>query len=307
MPRPTSASKRAKPKARVQRAAPPRSPRAPGPADKRGHVIVQDYLGARENAEILAWLETLRPIWEYRYATTRPPPRGETQRRLLRPVYWLGNWQFACLDYYRPPNGVQERAVAAEPFPRVLAGIVADVERRARRAFPREHIPERWHLNTCLVNFYGDKLEGERWVDCARVGEHRDFEPGPVASLSMGERALFQFVARRRGDERPPPLLTQWLDDRSLQLFAGPFFKDSLLHRVQRVDHRAGITLPPAIEGFRSRRVNFTFRYVPDEHVVPFERLSAQPRADVEPYVRELAVSSPFFARALAAAARGPG
>jgi alkylated DNA repair protein (DNA oxidative demethylase) len=309
MPRPSSSSKRPKPAhhAPQLRSSRPRTAGTPGPADRRGHVILQEYLGARERSEILAWLETLRPIWEFRYSTTRPPPRRESQRRLLRPVYWLGNWQFACLDYYRPPQGVHERAVAAEPFPPVLAGIVADIERRARRVFPREHIPERWHLNTCLVNFYGDRREGERWVDCARVGEHRDFEPGPVASLSIGERALFQFVARRKGDERPPPLLTQWLDDRSLQLFAGPFFKDRVLHRVQRVDHRAGITLPPAIEDFRSRRVNFTFRYVPDEHVVPFAELSARARADVEPYVRQLAISSPFFARALAAAARTPG
>ena len=40
--------------------------------------------------------------------------------------------------------------------------------------------------------------EGDRWVDVARVSEHRDFEPGPVASISLGERALFQFV--RRGE-----------------------------------------------------------------------------------------------------------
>jgi len=301
----SSKPKKFPPRTRPYGAPRPPSPgaaRAPGPADRRGHVIVQNYLSAPARAEILAWLSGLRPIWEFRYPTTRPPPRGEAQRQLLRPVYWLGNWQFACLDYYRPPRGVHERAVQAEPFPRVLAGIVADIERRARRAFPREHVPERWHLNTCLVNFYGDRREGDRWVDSARVGEHRDFEPGPVASLSLGERALFQFVAPRRGDERSPPILTQWLDDGSLQLFAGPFFKDRVLHRVQRVDHRAGIVLPPAIEDFRSRRVNFTFRYVPDEHVVPYAELSAQARGDIEPYVRELAVSSPFFARALAAA-----
>src|SRR3712207_7147345 len=39
-----------------------------------------------------------------------------------------------------------------------------------------------WHLNTCLVNFYGSRLEDGRWVDTARVGEHKDFEPGPVRS-----------------------------------------------------------------------------------------------------------------------------
>lgn len=287
-----------------RRAGWPRAAR-PGPvAGSRGHLLVSRYLEAASRSKILAFLEGLEPIWEYRFPLDRPPPRGEVQRRLLRPVYWLGNWQFACLDYYRPPKGVHDRCVAAEPFPRVLADIVRDVEARARRAFPREYVPHGWHLNTCLVNFYGDRLEQGRWVDSARVGEHRDFEPGPVASLSLGERALFQFVPRRRAGEKAEPALTQWLDDGALQIFGGPLYKDRLLHRVQRVDERAGAQLPPAIEGFRTRRVNFTFRYVPDEHVIPFEQLSSRAREDVRGYVAELAKSSPFFARALAAAPR---
>ena len=292
----------------IKRAAPRRPPWPPrGPvwrasSPERGHVIVQEYLAPKARGEILTWLQGLRPIWEFRFATDRPPPRGEGQRRLLRPVYWLGNWQFACLDYYRPPKGVLERCVAAEPFPRVLADIVRDVEARAKKAFPPEHVPRGWHLNTCLVNFYGDRLENGRWVDSARVGEHRDFEPGPVASLSLGERALFQFVPRRRPGERAEPLLTQWLDDGSLQLFAGPLYKDRVLHRIQRVDQRAGVRLPPFLDDFRTRRVNFTFRYVPDEHVRPFAELSPRAQADVRPYVSELASGSPFFARALAAA-----
>jgi DNA oxidative demethylase len=294
---------------RVKRAVAPRLPWRPRPAarapavEQRGHLVVQDYLDQRARREILAWLAGIRPIWEFRFPTDRAPPRGEEQRRLLRPVYWLGNWQFACLDYYRPPKGIFDRCVAAEPFPRVLARIVADVERRARQAFPREHVPDGWHLNTCLVNFYGDRRENGRWVDSARVGEHRDFEPGPVASLSLGERALFQFVPRRRSEgERREPLLTQWLDDGALQLFAGPFYKDRVLHRIQRVDHRAGVNLPPFLDDFRTRRINFTFRYVPDEHVIPFAKLSPRAQSDVREYVAELARNSPFFARELAAA-----
>ena len=267
--------------------------------ERRGHVVVGSYLSERARREIVTWLSQIKPIWEHRFPTDRPPPRGETQRRLLRPVYWLGNWQFACLDYYRPPNGVHERAVEAEPFPPALAPIVSDIEARVRRAFPREDVPRGWHLNTCLVNFYGDRLEGGRWLDSARVGEHRDFEPGPVASLSLGERALFQFVPRRRGDERAEPVLTQWLDDGALQLFAGEYFKSRVLHRVTRVDRRAGANLPPLMDDFRTRRVNFTFRYVPDEHVLPFAKLSAQAQGDVRPYVTELAEHSEFFARAL--------
>src|SRR5687768_12950531 len=158
-----------------------------------------------------------------RYSTRRPPPPGREQRRLLRPVYWLGNWQFACLGYYEPPRGVRDRCVAAEPFPPALARIVADIEARVRARFPRVDVPPGWRLDTCLVNLYGSRLEGERWVDAARVGEHRDFEPGPVASLSIGERALFQFVER---GERGAPARTQWLDDGSLQVFGGPRWKD---------------------------------------------------------------------------------
>ena len=262
------------------------------------YVYQPGFIDRAARGEIEAWLATLVPLWEMRYSTRRPPPSGKPQRPLLRPVYWLGNWQFACLGYYEPPRRTLDAAVAAEPFPPVLARLVAQIEKRVRGGFPVQVVPRRWHLNTCLVNFYGDKQEGDRTVDAARVGEHRDFEPGPVASLSLGERARFQFV--RRGDREAPPVRTQWLEDGSLQIFGGPRWKDDLLHRVQRVDDKAKLDLPPAIAGFRTRRVNFTFRYVPDEHVIPFAQLAPAARDDVRDYVTTLAASSPFFARALA-------
>jgi alkylated DNA repair dioxygenase AlkB len=214
-------------------------------------------------------------------------------------VYWLGNWQFACLDYYRPPKGTTDRCVAAEPFPAVLARIVADTERRISKLFPARDVPRGYRLNTCLVNFYGARRQGERWLDTARVGEHRDFEPGPVASLSIGERALFQFVRSRRIGEREAPLSSQWLDDGSLQVFGGSLFKDRVFHRVQRVDKREGIELPPSIDGFRTRRINFTFRYVPPEHVVPYRKLGPQAQLDVRGYIETLAEGSGFFRRQL--------
>jgi alkylated DNA repair protein (DNA oxidative demethylase) len=269
----------------------------------RCYVYEPDFVDAAARQQILDWLGTLHPLWEMRYSTKRPPPSGKDQRPLLRPVYWLGNWQFACLGYYEPPKRYRDVAVAAEPFPTVLAKLIAIVERRVRQDFPPPTVPRRWHLNTCLVNFYGDRIEGKREVDAARVGEHRDFEPGPVASISIGERARFQFV--RRGAQRDaPPVRTQWLEDNSLQIFAGPVWKDDLLHRVQRVDDKRGLSLPPAIEGFRTRRVNFTFRYVPDEHVVPFGLLPPAAREDVRDYVATLAKHSRFFATALASEAR---
>lgn len=269
---------------------------------ERGYLYVRDYVDADARGQLLEWLAALHPLWEQRYSTRRPPPAGKAQRPLLRPVYWLGNWQFACLGYYEPPRRVHDRCVAAEPFPPVLAAMVADIEARIRRGFVAADVPPGWRLNTCLVNFYGSRREGSRWVDVARVGEHRDFEPGPVASVSIGERALFQFVARGRAPGQAP-VRSQWIDDGSLQAFGGPWWKDDLLHRVQRVEDRAHLELPPAIDGFRTRRVNLTFRFVPDRDVVPFHRLGAEAREDVRGYVEELARHSPYFQRALTRAA----
>ena len=110
-----------------------------------------------------------------------------------------------------------------------------------------------------------------------------------------------------RSGEKAEPFLSQWLDDASLQIFGGPLFKDRALHRVQRVDDRLGRTLPPAVEGFSTRRVNFTFRYVPEQHVIPFDRLGPTAREDVSGYVRELARHSAFFRQALARAEGSAG
>lgn len=259
------------------------------------------FLQAGERDALLQYLATLHPLWEQRFSTVRPPPPGETQRALLRPVYWLGNWQFACLDYYRPPHGLWDRCVEAEPFPPVLQAVVARIERLTRAMFRFPDLPTGWHLNTCLINFYGRRLVDGRWVDTARVGEHKDFEPGPVASLSLGERALFQFVESSRPGERDRVALQQWLDDGALQVFGGEKWKRKTFHRVQRVDRAQGLVFPaPAVDGFETRRINFTFRYVPDEHVVPYAKLSAQAQADVRGYMEALAAHSAFFRRALA-------
>ncbi len=267
------------------------------------YVYQPDFLDEGARAELTRWLATLHPLWEQRYSTRRPPPAGKEQRPLLRPVYWLGNWQFACLGYYEPPRRTFDCAVRAEPFPPVLGRLVAEIQRRVHAQFPRRDVPAQWRLNTCLVNFYGERQQGGSWIDVARVGDHRDFEPGPVASLSLGERALFQFV--QRGAPGSPPVQNQWLEDGSLQIFGGPRWKDELLHRVQRVEDKRDLSLGPEIAAFRTRRINFTFRYVPEQHVTPFAQLSAQARDDVREYVSELAGGSEFFARALAGEGQG--
>ncbi|MBL8940726.1 MAG: alpha-ketoglutarate-dependent dioxygenase AlkB [Archangium sp.] len=259
------------------------------------------FLSNASRADVMSYLSTLHPIWENRFSAFRPIPAGETQRRLLRPVYWLGNWQFACLDYYRPPH-VWDRAIEAEPFPRALRGLVAEMEARARGMFRGDDLPKGWHLNTCLINFYGSSLQDGKWVDTARVGEHKDFEPGPVASLSLGERALFQFVTSSKPGDRDGVVEQQWLDDGSLQIFGGDQWKKRTFHRVQRVDTKGGHHFKVNVSDFDTRRINFTFRYVPDEHVMPYRKVSPETRRDVEEYVRALAQHSAFFADALASA-----
>jgi alkylated DNA repair protein (DNA oxidative demethylase) len=259
----------------------------------------QFFINRTERAQLLAWLETLHPLWEMRFSEHNPPPEGDKQRRLLRPVYWLGNWQFACLDYYHPPKGTLNRCVQAEPYPKLLAELVARIEFIARKRFPRHFIPEKWHLNTCLVNFYGSEDVDGKWVDNARVGEHKDFEPGPVASMSLGERAFFQFVEGKGQLGKSNEVFSQWLEDSSLQIFGGDKWKKQTFHRVQRVEDKTNLTLGPPIPGFRTRRINFTFRYVPVEHIQPWSDLPAPQREDSRPYMEKLATNSLFYQKAV--------
>jgi len=243
----------------------------------------------------MEWLQSIYPIWEERYSQHRPPPAGKTPRRLLRPVYWLGNWQFACLGYYHPPHRIHDRCVRAEPFPVVLTRLVKKIQSIAHRTYRGPDMPSTWHLNTCLINLYGSQLVEGRRIDCARVGEHKDYEPGPVASLSLGERAIFQFVKGRGKAAHDSVVFQQWLEDSSLQIFGGERWKQHLFHRIQRVDRRAGYIFALNVNNFQVRRINFTFRYVPDEHIRSLSVISRRSAEDVVPYVQHLASKSEFF------------
>lgn len=259
-------------------------------------IYKPNYISPSQKKEFLQWLSTLHPIWENRFSKNNPPPAGTEQRRLLRPVYWLGNWQFACLNYFHPPKNINNCCVEAEPFPPLLQQLAHNIEQEAHAFYPERDIPTGWHLNTCLINFYGHSIdENQKKIDTARVGEHKDFEPGPVGSVSFGERALFQFVDSYRQDAKSQVVLQQWLEDSSLQVFGGDRFKKKLFHRVQRVDHKSGVRLGPNISNFETRRINFTFRYVPNEYIVPFALLPAPLQEDILPYIKELSLFSPFF------------
>lgn len=257
-------------------------------------------ISASEKKEIIHYLESLHPIWEMRFSESNPAPSGEPNRPLLRPVYWLGNWQFACLDYYHPPKGIQNRCVAAENYPPVLEKIVHRIEQMVHESFSEKDIPHGWHLNTCLINFYGDKIikteDGLiKRVDTARVGEHKDFEPGPVGSISFGEKALFQFVKSESKSQKSEVILQQWLEDSCLQIFGGDKFKKQLFHRVQRVEDKGFVFKNMKTTDFETRRINFTFRYVPNDHIKPLSDFPANLQKDIRPYVEDLAQHSKFW------------
>lgn len=271
-------------------------------AKKSQNLIYKpNYISAREKEEILKYLNTLYPIWEMRYSKNNPPPENQKQRPLLRPVYWLGNWQFACLNYYHPPKGIYNRCVTGERYVPVLENLVNKIEALVKDSFDPRDIPRGWTLNTCLINYYGNKVDADgKKTDCARVGEHKDFEPGPVASVSFGEKALFQFVSSKGTETKSNVILQQWLEDSSLQIFGGEKFKKQLFHRVQRVEDKSDTVFPlNDITDFETRRINFTFRYVPDDHIVPFRKLSVEAQEDVLEYMKKLAEKSPHFAAQL--------
>ena len=52
------------------------------------------FVSGEAREQIRAWLSTIHPLWEKRFSPSNPPPPGKEQRQLLRPVYWLGKWQF---------------------------------------------------------------------------------------------------------------------------------------------------------------------------------------------------------------------
>lgn len=272
-----------------------------GPPRGQGLIYRSQFLNPKARARFLDELKAYHPIWEQRFSESNPPPEGQSQRRLLRPVYWLGNWQFACLNYYHPPKGLDFRCVRAEPFPPFMQSIVNEIQTIVRGHFPAKDVPRDWELNTCLVNYYGSQVSPDgRREDVARVGEHKDFEPGPVASISFGDRALFQFVSSQGKQSRSQVVLQQWLEDSSLQIFGGDRFKKHLFHRVQRVEDKRGERFDTYTGDFETRRLNLTFRYVPRDHIQPFARFPKQLQDDIKPYVAELGKTSAFFRDLLA-------
>jgi alkylated DNA repair dioxygenase AlkB len=261
-----------------------------------GLIYDPDFIDRKTRRELRDWLAEQHPLWEDRHASSRTAREGQKRRKLLRPVIWLGGWQFACLNYYRPGHE-RYRVVEAEPFPPVLRRLTDRIEELTKERFAPGDIPEGWRLNTCLINFYGMTRRDETWFDTARVGSHRDHEPGPVGSLSLGSPARFEFTTgRHAGDES---VIEQELKNGSMLVFGSPRYKKELFHRVESVGRDEGHHLGTEIDGFRLRRVNFTLRYVPPEFIHSYRDLPAPVRAKIAGYMDTLAETSPFFASAI--------
>ena len=221
------------------------------PARLPGLHYDSGFISPAVRAEIVAWLRTVFPLWEQRYSLLRPPPAGRDAAPAAAAGVLAGQLAVRLPRLLPAPD----RGARSLRGGRAVSAGARAAGGEHRGADPRHvhgpDLPHGWHLNTCLVNFYGSRLVDGAWVDTARVGEHKDFEPGPVASLSLGERALFQFVTSHRPGERERVVAQQWLDDGSLQIFGGHKWKRQTFHRVQRVDDRDGHRFVFPVRGLR--------------------------------------------------------
>lgn len=265
------------------------------PVEEPGFSYLPGFITEAESEVLLRYFGSIKPLWESRYGANQSEREGGGPRRLTRPVYWLGAWQFACLGYYSAPQHIHEKCLRAEPMPSTMREVL---ERLAPKLAAHQTAEELGQTpNTCLINYYGsghttDRTGRVQPLDYARLKMHRDGEPGPVVMFSFGQPAQFEFVD---GDKPEEPERSMWLGHRSVVLFSGPRFKDHLYHRVTRVKHGDGPTMPAPLEDFKLRRVSVSFRFVPEAHIKSLRDFSESAQALVRGYVEQLARSSAHF------------
>jgi len=261
---------------------------------REGFSYLPRFVEADEAEALIAYFAGLHAIWERRYSGDEAGRTGEHKRRLTRPVYWIGAWQFACLGYYAEPHYQEDRCLRAEAYPEVMQRILE----RLRPIF-ETHLAEGEPClpsNSALINYYGTEHpgDGSQPLDVARLRPHRDNEPGPVVMISIGQPARFEFVD---GDDEVQ--LGVWQRHRSACIFSGPLYKDRLYHRVTQVRHGREPELSTRVPDFSLRRVSVSFRHVPERYIHDWQELSPEAQSKVEPYVTELAHHSDHFRRQL--------
>ena len=73
--------------------------------ERPGFSYLPRFISADESATLIEFFGAQTPLWGAAVFGTRVNRRpGRHGRRLTRPVYWLGAWQFACLGYYAEPK-----------------------------------------------------------------------------------------------------------------------------------------------------------------------------------------------------------
>ncbi len=270
------------------------------PIQRSGFEYLPGFISTQESDELVAYFSSIQPIWEQRHRGDEHEREGEHPRRLTRPVYWLGAWQFACLGYYAEPDHREHRCVQAEPIAAPMQAILE----RLRERLP-DHLPapldsgaEVELPNTCLINYYGRDTSAQVPRDYARLRMHRDQEPGPVIMFSIGQPALFEFVDPERSAE---PELALWMRHRSVCILSGPNYKERLYHRVTRVRTGSLPSMSTQLADFALRRVSVSFRSVPVELIEELAALPAASSAKVRDYVETLAHRSPHWRAQFAA------
>ncbi|MCP4448369.1 MAG: alpha-ketoglutarate-dependent dioxygenase AlkB [Myxococcales bacterium] len=257
------------------------------------------FISKEESEELIRFFGAQMPLWEQRHRDPEHRRSEDHSRRLTRPVYWLGAWQFACLGYYAEPNYREHRCMRAEALPEVMQTILE----RARPILAEYHQgvdPEPTPPalpNTCLINYYGREVGKGVPRDYARLRMHQDLEPGPAILFNIGQAGLLEFIDPEVSLD---PVCGVWARHRSLGIFSGPEFKDRLYHRVSQVRTGDKPEIHTQLDNFELRRVSVSFRHVPQNLIEDFSELPNEAQSKVRDYVEELARTSPHYRAQLA-------
>ncbi len=271
------------------------------PADGRdaielpGLTYRPQFISKAESEQLIAYFGGLHPLWEQRHRDTGKERSDQHHRRLTRPVYWLGAWQFACLGYYAEPDHREHRCMRGESFPPVIGTILT----RLHEVLTEQHVvpPELDDLpNSCLINYYGREVGKGVPRDYARLRMHRDHEPGPVIMFNIGQAGLLEFLDP---DRAPEPELALWMRHRSIAIISGADFKDRLYHRITQVRTGDLPAMHSQVPNFELRRVSVSFRYVPPKLIEDFSEFPGDSQEQVRDYVETLAENSEHYQQQL--------
>jgi len=263
---------------------------------QNGFSYLPQFISTEEAKELIDYFGALRPLWEQRFRGSNKQRSTKLGRRLTRPVYWLGAWQFACLGYYSEPEHLNDRCLRGEPFPSVMQHILDRLAELIASSHDHGNATSA-SPNTCLINYYGREVGQGQPRDYARLRMHRDGEPGPVIMFSIGQPGLLEFLDPDRSTD---PELSVWTRHRSVAILSGPDFKDRLYHRITQVRTGCEPQLHTELANFEPRRISVSFRSVPEQHISDFNELPETATSQIADYVEKLALHSEHYKNQLA-------